>query len=115
MLEIVFDFKYLKLQDMKALRKKFIYYYSLKYHIFAKATSTKVTEIILKSIHVAKFYYSSRKCFRNIADDFHISKAAAIKNIEDFVICTKSTHWWATLHQKVFGAKFSYTINLACP
>ena len=48
MVEIVFDFKYLKLQDMKALRKKFIYYYSLKYRIFAKATSTKVTEIILK-------------------------------------------------------------------
>ena len=43
-MEIVFDFKYLKLQEMKALHKKFIYDYSLKYRNFAKAISTKVKD-----------------------------------------------------------------------
>ena len=37
MLEIVFDFKYLELQDMKALCKKFIYYYSLNISHFRES------------------------------------------------------------------------------
>ena len=53
--------------------------------------------------------------FQEYSRRFSHLYAAAVKNIKDFVICTKSTHWWDTLHQKVFGAKFSYTINLACP